>query len=127
MLRNLFEKHFYTNYRSIIVLANPKTVLNAKYAKKEVRNQVIRADQLAEHIRRINADPEAVASSEKDMESLAQFFCGYTQTTQGRLHRKIQKPGKSTGFAGFYGVLIKSKRTNKHRYNPLPEVRRPYD
>lgn len=76
LLQILFEKHFYTNYRSIIVLANPKTVLNAKYAKKEVRNQVIRADQLAEHIRRIDADPEAVASSEKDMESLAQFFMG---------------------------------------------------
>lgn len=29
----LFEKNFYNNYHSIVVLANPKTVLNDKYAK----------------------------------------------------------------------------------------------
>ncbi|MEG1932559.1 MAG: NERD domain-containing protein [Pygmaiobacter sp.] len=70
----LFEKYFYENYRSVVVLANPKTVLNAKFAKKEVKGQVIRADQLAEYIRRIDADPKAEASSEKDIEELAHFF-----------------------------------------------------
>lgn len=40
----LFEKNFDSAYKSIIVLANPKTYLNAKYAKKEIKNQVIRAD-----------------------------------------------------------------------------------
>lgn len=74
LTRTLFEKNFYNNYRSIVVLANPKTVLNAKYAKKEVKDQVIRADQLSEYIRRTDADPKAVELSEKDMETLAQFF-----------------------------------------------------
>lgn len=74
LTRTLFEKNFYNNYRSIVVLANPKTVLNAKYAKKEVKDQVIRADQLSEYIRRTDADPKAVEFSEKDMETLAQFF-----------------------------------------------------
>ena len=74
LLRIAFEKNFYNNYRSVVVLANPKTVLNAKFAKKEVRNQVIRADQLAEYIRKVDAEPDSVSCSEKDMENLAQSF-----------------------------------------------------
>ena len=72
--RTLFENNFYSNYKSIVVLANPKTILNAKFAKKDVRDQVIRADQLAEFIRRVDSDPKSVESSDKDMESLARFF-----------------------------------------------------
>ncbi|MEA4932790.1 MAG: NERD domain-containing protein [Lawsonibacter sp.] len=74
LTKAIFEKHFYESYRSVVVLANSKTVLNAKYAKKEVREQVIRADQLAEYIRKTDADPKAEAASEKDMELLARFF-----------------------------------------------------
>jgi len=69
-----FDKHFYDNYRSVVVLANPKTVLNAKYAAKEVKNQVIRADQLIEHIKKVNNEPGTEAMSDKDMEELAQFY-----------------------------------------------------
>lgn len=72
----LFEINFYSNYKSIVVLANPKTILNAKYAKKEIKDQVIRADQLSEYIRKIDADPDSIASSEKDTEELARFFLG---------------------------------------------------
>lgn len=47
LTKALFEKYFDENYRSIVVLANPKTVLYDRYTKKEIRQQVIRADQLA--------------------------------------------------------------------------------
>ena len=40
---------------------------------------MIRADQLAEYIRKIDADPNAVVSSEKDMETLSQFFLSIHQ------------------------------------------------
>ena len=70
----MFERGFYQNYRSIVVLSNPKTLLNARYAKKEIRQQVIRADQLAEHIRTVCADPNLPSSNDKSMEELAQFF-----------------------------------------------------
>jgi predicted RNA-binding Zn-ribbon protein involved in translation (DUF1610 family) len=76
LVKALFEKGFYDNYRSIVVLANPKTVLNVKYAKKEVKEKVIRADQLVEMIRKIDADPNSAAMSEKATEALAQFFLG---------------------------------------------------
>lgn len=70
----LFEKTFYSTYTSVVVLANPKTVLLAKYAKKEVRDQVIRADQLVAYIRRADASADSIPMSDKDMEELAAFF-----------------------------------------------------
>lgn len=68
-----FEKNFDVNYQSIVVLANPKTCLNAKYAKKEVKEQVIRADQLIAYIKK--QDSLVKDSSSKDsMSALAEFF-----------------------------------------------------
>ncbi len=74
LIRTLFEKNFSENYRSIIVLANPKTVLNTRYAKREVREMVVRADQLADYIRRSNAQSNLSSSSDREMEELARFF-----------------------------------------------------
>lgn len=42
-------------YRSVVVLANERTLLSADAAPEEVRGQVIRADQLVEFIRRLDA------------------------------------------------------------------------
>ncbi|MPM82902.1 hypothetical protein SDC9_129964 [bioreactor metagenome] len=76
LTKALFAKCFDENYRLIVVLANPKTVLYDRYAKKEIRQQVIRADQLAEYIRKAIANSKTESNSDKDMESLAQFFLG---------------------------------------------------
>ncbi|MCR5484623.1 MAG: topoisomerase DNA-binding C4 zinc finger domain-containing protein [Clostridiales bacterium] len=73
-MRGTFEKNFYNNYRSIVVLSNPKTVLNTRRAKKEIRNQVIRADQLVEYIRKTDSEPGSVAGFDKKIEELAKFF-----------------------------------------------------
>jgi hypothetical protein len=74
LTRTLFESNFYENYRSIVVLANPKTILNEKYAPKAIKNQVIRADQLIEYIRKVNKEDDAIDSSESSMEQLANYF-----------------------------------------------------
>ena len=74
LARGSFEKNFFQNYRSVVVLSNPKTVLNTRHAKKEIRDQVIRADQLAEYIRKVDSEPGTVAGFEKQMEELAKFF-----------------------------------------------------
>lgn len=79
LTKALFEKNFFENYRSVVVLANPKTVLYDRYAKKEIRQQVIRADQLAEHLRKAVAASKSESYSDKEMESLAQFFLGIHQ------------------------------------------------
>src|SRR5690606_12378761 len=67
IFKGMFEKNYYDNYRAVVVLANPKTVLNARYAKKEVNNQLIRADQLIEYTRKVNSEPGS-EWSEKETE-----------------------------------------------------------
>ncbi len=79
LTRTLFEKGFEKNYRSIIVLANPRTVLNDKFAKKEVKSLVIRADQLVEYIKSTDRVDDAETMSEKQMEALARFFAEKNQ------------------------------------------------
>jgi len=37
----MLERGVGSHYRSIVVLANPKTVINMKYARKEVKDQII--------------------------------------------------------------------------------------
>lgn len=71
--RKIFEKYFDETYKSIVVLANPKTVLNAKYAKKEVKEQIVRADQLVQKIKMLDANITETMS-EKEMRDIADFF-----------------------------------------------------
>lgn len=75
--RKLFEHNFNKLYRSIVVLANDKTILNSEFAKEEIKNQVIRADQLISYINRINKECDFEDGSEKQMLDLANSFLGY--------------------------------------------------
>lgn len=50
------DREFYDLYRSFVVLANPKTILNDSKAPKEVRDKIIRADRLIESMRAANAE-----------------------------------------------------------------------
>lgn len=62
----MVEKSFENIHKSVVVLANPKTVLNAKFAKKEIKDKVIRADQLVKYIKEMNdASKEATTSDDK--------------------------------------------------------------
>lgn len=74
LLRAAFEKNFEENYKSIVVLANPRTYLNAKYAKKEIKQQVIRADQLVSYIKEMNEQAQTSSMGEKAMLELANFY-----------------------------------------------------
>lgn len=70
--KKLAEKSFTENFKSVVVLANPKTVLNAKFAPKEIKNSVIRADQLIEFIKKTNAGYET--RSEKAILEVAESY-----------------------------------------------------
>ena len=61
----LIAGKYFTDYnKTIVVLANSKTVVNDKFAKKEVKRQVIRADQLINYLKSLKTD---VGSSLKSM------------------------------------------------------------
>lgn len=67
----LFDKYFNDNYKSIVVLANPKTVLNSRYAKKEIKEKVIKADQLINYIKEVNSKSDLMSLSDKEMKEVA--------------------------------------------------------
>jgi superfamily II DNA helicase RecQ len=75
-MRVALEKSFGELHKSVIVLANPKTVINLKRAPKDVKDQIIRSDQLIEYIKRLIRENKDLASSEKDMYEMAEFFAG---------------------------------------------------
>lgn len=70
-------------FKSVVVLANPKTVLNAKYAKKEVKEKVIRADQLVKYIKEMyEQSKESAVSDNRLLEWAQSYLC---------LHKEIVK------------------------------------
>ena len=75
-MRVALDKYFDDLYRSVIVLANPKTVINLKRAPKNVKDQIIRSDQLIDYIKRLLRENKDLASSEKEMYEMAEFFVG---------------------------------------------------
>ena len=77
LLRASFEKYFDDNYKSVIVLANPKTIINTKSAPKVMNGQIIRSDQLIAHIKKLDKESKNLASSEKQMYQQADFFMRY--------------------------------------------------
>jgi len=89
--RVISDKVFDDFYRSIVVLANPKTVLNAKYAKKEVKDKVIRADQLIAHIKNQNKQSKEVASSEKNMMECAERILSLHKPNQTDYTQKYEE------------------------------------
>lgn len=76
LMRVALEKSFGDFHKSVIVLANPKTVINLKRAPKNVKDQIIRSDQLIEYIKRLIRENKDLASSEKEMYEMADFFVG---------------------------------------------------
>ena len=88
--RKIFESHFEDNYKSIVVLANPKTILNAKYAKKEIKEQIVRADQLVQRIKELDMQVKE-AMTEKQMLEIANFFLDKNQSERSDYAEKYEK------------------------------------
>lgn len=69
--KTIYENAFDENYKSLVVLANPKTVLNVKYATKDVKEKIVRADQLITKIKEMDAKVQDAEFSQKTMEEIA--------------------------------------------------------
>ena len=83
IMKAMSERLFDNFNKSIVVLANPKTVLDTKFTKKEMKEKVIRADQLVNHIKKTyNASKEAESSDTQ----LLQWAESYL-----KLHQEIAK------------------------------------
>lgn len=87
----IFENYFDDNYKSIVVLANSKTILNAKYAKKEVKEQIVRADQLINKIKELDLLVKDGNMSEKDMLELANFYLSMDKPNRSDYAKKYEE------------------------------------
>ncbi len=65
----LFLKNFDNYNKSLVVLANPKTVVNDRFAPAVIKNQVIRCDQLIKTLRNMKSD---FKNSKKEMLALGE-------------------------------------------------------
>lgn len=72
VLKMFVDKYFDEKYKSIVVLANPKTVLNARYAKREIKQMVIRADQLNNYIKNTYQESKQPALNDKELKESAE-------------------------------------------------------
>ena len=89
--QGVFEKFFPRIYRSIVVLANPKTILNDKNAPDSIRKIVIRADQLVSYIKRIEEEDDLYKSSEKEMHELLDSFIKYSKPCKSDYAKKYEE------------------------------------
>lgn len=83
LIKHMVEKYFEQSHKSVVVLANPKTVLNAKFTKKELKEKVIRVDQLINYIKDMNAKSEVPEDSDERLQEWAQFFLN--------VHKEVDK------------------------------------
>lgn len=74
IMKMMVEKYFEEDYKSIIVLANPKTVLKVDKANKGIRDQIIRNDQLIAHMKKMNALSKNEPNSDKQMYAIADIL-----------------------------------------------------
>lgn len=91
LTRKMFEANFENTYKSLIVLANPKTVLNDRYAKKEIRQQVYRADQLVRVIKEMDREVKEFSYSDKDLLAIAQFFLNTSKPNKSEYTARYQE------------------------------------
>lgn len=77
------ERFFDASHKSIIVLSNPKTILNTQFAKKEDKDKVIRADQLVNYIKTTYSASKEEPSSDSQLLKWAESYLA--------LHQEVEK------------------------------------
>ncbi|WP_454964575.1 HRDC domain-containing protein [Filifactor alocis] len=91
LIKFLAQKTFDSMYQSVVVLANPKTVLNAKFAKKEVKEQVIRVDQLVNYIRKVYEQSSQSAFSDEQLLNWATSYLDFHKDVRKDYTGKYKK------------------------------------
>lgn len=101
ILKQLFEGDFRDRYKPLVVLANPETILYARYAKKEIKEQIVHGDQLVSKMKELDEKTKKVMDW-KEMERLAQFFLAVDQAEYSPFDKKyaaladkVKKQGNS--------------------------------
>lgn len=89
--RMLVKKYFERTYKPLVVLANPKTVLNDRYAKPEVREKVVRADQIVTYIKKACKESKEPELSDSKLLAWAESFLNIHKERKGNYLKKYEK------------------------------------
>ncbi|MCI8755096.1 MAG: hypothetical protein HFG18_00700 [Oscillospiraceae bacterium] len=95
--RAVLEKSFPFIFKSLVVLANPKTILNDKNAPPKIREQVVRADHLIQAIEALHSSISifSIASlSPKEMEEAANSMLRHHKEVSKDYTEKYHLPQK---------------------------------
>lgn len=84
------RSNFESVYKPLVVLANPKTLVYDRYAPKEVKNKVIRADQLTATLRKMQSESKNYSWSRKDMLEFAEEILQYNREEHNDYIRKYE-------------------------------------
>lgn len=68
-----FEKKFENFHDYIVVMANPKTIINDKYAPRNVKERLVKADQIIECLKKLESKREPFRF-EKDIKNVADAY-----------------------------------------------------
>lgn len=79
LMRAFKNATFNDFFKGIVVLANPKTVINDRFAKKEIKEKVIRADQLINYIKETEKQSKELSSSVKEMREIGEKYLSMNQ------------------------------------------------
>lgn len=96
MFKNVTFEDF---FKGVVVLANSKTVVNDKFAKKEVKNKVIRADQLIRFIKENEQNSKELSSSLKEMIACGQSYLDYNVEERPEYIEKYEELVNEVGTA----------------------------
>ncbi|MBR6527368.1 MAG: NERD domain-containing protein [Lachnospiraceae bacterium] len=89
--RMTVNQFFDRYHKPLVVLANPKTVVNDRYAKKEVKNKVVRADQLITVIKQMCKECKEMRTSKKDMKEMAEEMLSWNVEDRKDYFAKYQQ------------------------------------
>lgn len=100
LIGKLFDKMFEKYNKSLIVLANPKTVVNDRYAPSSIKKQVLRVDRLVSVLRNMESDvkykkKEMLALGEEilsmNIESRKDYFVKFEELQKEYMQEKMKE------------------------------------
>ncbi|SFC01604.1 Nuclease-related domain-containing protein [Alkalibacterium subtropicum] len=121
LTKSLSERRFEEFNKPVVVLANPKTVLNAKSAEEEVKDKVIRADQLVKYIKDAYKKSNRLALSDKDLLMWAYSYLEVHKDTVKDYTSKYEPYKLNMNEQGTEkaGSLVSEKKPVVHKKTPV--------
>lgn len=143
-----FENNFNKNYKTLVVMANPKTVIDYRYAPRDIKEQIVKVDGLVRKINTLISQSTMFDMSDNQMMGLAQFFLSqhrqnpvdYTAKYQEKINsaskneeeksqKEVQKKyynNYNNNSSGSASASIKKSSNNGIEENPIYKELRQY-